>query len=548
MDLLQLQADPARFQEEICLATGSGPRRFGDIMQPFQRERFAAVNASLLAVARHEAPPVPRIWDERTKGASKDTDWAVNLLWLLAFSPRPLRMQVGAFDAEQADEVRLIVKDVLRADGPVNAFLRQVIEAQADRIINARTGGVIEILTSDQWGSHGSRIDLLLMSELTHQPSSGFAETLFDNLDKMPLGLGVVITNSGHDPSWQLEWKQVFRAMPDRWLVLEFNEPAPWVSAASLAEAEKRNPLGRYLRLWRGVWTAEEGAPALEPADIAAAFDPALRPLMGAEAGYETVAGLDLGIARNWSSLAILGVKRRHADHARIRLVDLRVWKPRPGRRVDLQEVEDALIDARYKFGLRALVFDPWQCAHLASRVQASNAGRMVRGWREPVAFRLVEAAPTKSMLQKIATATREAFADRRIALFEDAALRRDLKLLQLVERPDQSFRLVSPVTSDGSHGDAATSLCLALMAATELAALKRIVVGSGNSDPDYDPDEGPLQRSQRRQRKLRERELKASNRRRQQIAAMPDDRTLGMMKAFAKKFGVKDTMSRMSF
>ena len=64
---------------------------------------------------------------------------------------------------------------------------------------------MVEILTSDKFGSHGSRIDLLLVNELTHQPNSGFAETLFDNLDKLPNSLGIVCTNSGHDPSWQLE-------------------------------------------------------------------------------------------------------------------------------------------------------------------------------------------------------------------------------------------------------------------------------------------------------------------------------------------------------
>src|SRR5262249_3090674 len=151
-------------------------------------------------------------------------------------------MQVGAFDQEQADEVRLIVKDILRTDGPVNALLREVIEAQADKIVNPSTGSFVEILTSDKFGSHGARIDLLLLNELTHQPASGFAETLMDNADKMPNAFVVIATNSGHDPSWQLEWKSVFRQAPDRWLVLEFGEPAPWVTAAALAEAEKRNP------------------------------------------------------------------------------------------------------------------------------------------------------------------------------------------------------------------------------------------------------------------------------------------------------------------
>ena len=57
---------------------------------------------------------------ERTKGASKDSDLAVCLLWLMAFTTRPLRVQVGAFDALQASEVRLIIQQILRLDGPLN--------------------------------------------------------------------------------------------------------------------------------------------------------------------------------------------------------------------------------------------------------------------------------------------------------------------------------------------------------------------------------------------------------------------------------------------
>jgi hypothetical protein len=123
MNLRKLQSNPAAFQADLHVPTGGGARRFGDVMADFQRERFALVNPSLLAVTQHKPPPVPRVWDERTKGASKDTDWAVNLLWLLAFSRRPLRIQIGAYDQSQADEIRLIVKGIIHTDGPLNQFL-----------------------------------------------------------------------------------------------------------------------------------------------------------------------------------------------------------------------------------------------------------------------------------------------------------------------------------------------------------------------------------------------------------------------------------------
>lgn len=331
MQLTDLQADPALFQHEIAIPTGSGPRRFGDVMAAFQQERFQAVNPSLLAVANHESPPIPRVWDERSKGGSKDTDWSVSLLWLLAFCRRQLRIQVGAYSQSQADEVRLIVKAILRINSPVNNTLRQLISVQGQRIVNRRTDSVCEILTSDSLGRHGSRPDLVLLNELTHQPDASFAETMLDNADKMPNGLVVIVTNSGFSPSWQLDWKATFAAS-SRWCVLEFSEPAPWVSKASLAESQKRNSAGRYARLWMGQWVSDTGD-ALDQADIKACFTRS-KPMTGSEPGYVFVAGLDIGIRKHATAFTII------AKH-----VGFSEEKRTPQRLTDIQQ---AMIDSGF--------------------------------------------------------------------------------------------------------------------------------------------------------------------------------------------------------
>lgn len=505
MDMLRYQTDPAAFQRDIVLPTGQGPRRFADIMADFQAERFAIVNPSLIAVARHEPPPISRVWDERTKGASKDTDWSVNLLWLLAFSRRPLRMQVGAFDAEQASEVRLIIRDVLRQDAPVNTFLREVIDVQADQIVNAHTGGIIEIMTSDKWGSHGSRIDVLLLNELTHQPSDGFAETLMDNCDKMPNSLVVIATNSGHDPSWQLQWKRLFQTS-DRWRVMEYSRPSPWVSDAALAESAKRNPAGRFERLWHGVWSAEESDPAIDPADLAAAFVPGLLPLDRAERDFDYVAGLDLAIVRHAAALVVLGIDRSRTGFGRIRLAAVKVWRAPSGRRIDLQAIEDACFAAHAAYSLQGLTIDFWQAAFMGQRL-ARGAGDF--GLAKPrfdhfglppparPAVPVIEFMPHSKNLQAVATAVREAFADRRVMLYENADLKADLKRLRLVERPNSSFRLMSPevlaATREGTgagtpHGDAATAFSLAMLAASERATSPIVWVGGDGNEPFEEP------------------------------------------------------------
>lgn len=455
-------------------------------MAEFQRERFAVINPALLAVAQHEPPPVPRLWDERTKGASKETDHAVNLLWLLAFSRRQLRIQVGAYDAQQADEIRLIVKAILRIDAPVNRFLNQVIDVQRDRIINRRTDSVCEILTADKFGSHGARPDVVLINELTHQSDAGFAETLLDNLDKMPNGLGIIVTNSGFDPSRQLNWKRTFAAS-DRWRILEYNRPVPRVSKASLAESRARNSTGRFARLWQGQWVSDTGD-ALDQSDIDSCVTQT-GPMNGEERGFVFVGGLDIGIRKHATGFVILGKhvgyvrekrKRQRLSRSqralidagladapedeyeetyielthRLRLARLRVWKPKPGKRVSLEAVKAAIIDAHNHFNLAAVALDPHQGEMLAELLQ-----------REGIPVVLTPQTPAS--LQEQATALIECFQERTIELYPDNDLRADLRALRIKDT-GLKVRLISPerIKDDGAgtaHGDLASALSFAV-------------------------------------------------------------------------------------
>lgn len=490
MNLRKLQSDPAAFQADLHVPTGSGPRRFGDAMADFQRERFALVNPSLLAVTKHEPPPIARIWDERTKGASKDTDAAVNLLWLLTFSRRPLRIQVGAYDQAQADEVRLITKGIVRTAGPINSFLSQVIDVQSDKIVNKRTDSVCEILTSDKLGSHGARPDVVLLDELTHQKDKAFAETLLDNLDKMPCGLAIIATNAGHDPSWQLEWKRTFAAS-ERWRVLEYNQPAPWITEAALAESQRRNSAGRFARLWRGQWVSDTGD-ALDGRDIDNSFTQRA-PMDGTEPGYVFSAGLDIGLKKHATGFVVVG---RHvgwseevpqpprvlsdlqmamiengmaeppveepdylyheATH-RIRLAHTKAWKPTPGNRVSLEAVRVEILRTHERFNLAGVALDPHQGEHLAELLQREGV---------PV----IPTPQTTVSLQEQATTLIEAFQQRMIELYPDEDLHADLRSLRILDTGTR-VRLLSPEkkTDDGAgtgHGDLASALSFALVIA----------------------------------------------------------------------------------
>ena len=201
-DIRKFAADPLAFIQSLCLP-GSGAR-FGDAMAPFQLAWFQSVVPSLLAVATGQKPPTGRFWTERTKGGSKDTDCAACILWLLAFSSRPLLIQVGADDADQASEIRKVCEGLLQAnpwlDGRVS-IIKWSVQCEA-------THCACDILTSDASSSHGARPDVLVLNELSHIGSRDFAETLMDNLTKMPNGLGIIATNAGFTGTWQAEWRR----------------------------------------------------------------------------------------------------------------------------------------------------------------------------------------------------------------------------------------------------------------------------------------------------------------------------------------------------
>ena len=109
---------------------------------------------------------------------------------------------------------------------------------------------------------------------------------------------------------------------------------------------------------------------------------------------------------------------------------------------------------------------------HMMQRLQAADLGRIVRGTNRRVGLPIVEVPFTGTNLQRMATILIEAFNDRRVELFENADLRRDLIRLRVEERP-YGFRLTSPRDETG-HGDLATAFSLAMLAASDVAAAWR--------------------------------------------------------------------------
>lgn len=449
----RMRADPALFREALTVPTAFGPRRFGDVMADYQRQDFAALDPSLLAIARGEAPPRRRYWFERTKGGAKDSDLAVSLLWLLTFSPRPLRIQIGAYDQAQADEIRLIIKAILRLDGDLNRVLEGCIQAQSTRIVREAIGSVAEILTTDSKGSHGSRPDVVIVNELSHVGNEEFAQTLLDNADKIPTCLTIIATNAGHLDTWQYAWHEQARTSP-RWDFSALTVPAPWVDPADLEESRKRNSAARFNRLWNGLWVRNEGT-AIDDADIEAAIT-LTGPAWGRVRDSIYLGGLDLSTKRDHSAFVVL---RADLKTARVSLAYCQSWKPIGSAGVDLQAVRDAVCDITSRFDC-GIAYDPMQCHLLAADLRSDG-------------IQCVEAPFSGPNCHKMASCLIQTFKGRLIDLYREPDLISDLGRLCIVEKVF-GYKLEASHDPNKGHADRAFALAIVLPFAMEIAQTYR--------------------------------------------------------------------------
>lgn len=458
-DIRRYRDDPWEFIRDLVIPSAVGEARFGDVMADFQRERFEKLVPDLLSVARGEQPKCGQHWWEATKGASKDSDLAVAMLWLLAFAQRPLLVQVGAADSDQAGEMRKAAADTVHA----NPWLGKRVEVFKREMVCKATGARVEILSADVAGSHGARPDVIVINELHAITKQEFAENMADNADKVPHGLRIMATNAGFEGTWQFRWREAARLNPDEWFFHKWDKPAPWLSERKIAAARKRNSASRFARLWGGVWAKGTGD-ALDEADIEACIvlDGPSEP----EPGMWYLAALDLGIKHDHAALAILGVK---PGAGRIKLALVQSWAPAAGGKVDLIEVEREVLAAHERYGLAWCGYDPFQAELMAQRLGKAGVP-------------MVEVPFVGKTLDLMARELMQAFRNRRIAMYPDQQFVADLFRLRITEK-SYGYKLDSASDETG-HADRAIAFAIVLPVALEASQIE--------PEDDDDQDQGP--------------------------------------------------------
>jgi hypothetical protein len=489
-------ADPAAFRADLTVDVNGLARRFGDVQDPWQKVDFLSIDPALMvAIGRDpDAETVKkRFYLERPRGHSKTTDIAIVCVYALAFATRPLRGYAYAADRDQAKILRDAMANVIR----MNPWLADLLTVETYRVVNSAkehpgAGGELTIESSSVATSYGILPNLVVCDELCHWQGDGSLwHSIISSAAKRTDCLLLAISNAGFIDSWVWAVREAART-DEAWIFSRLDGPqASWLSAQALSEQQRMLPPLAYARLWQNVWSAS-GGDALSPADIAAAFDETLAPMTGSESGWLFVAGVDLGLTRDHTAVVVLAVPvGGTAGH--IRLADVKVWRPEPGRKIDLMAVERHILSLDDRYGLESVGFDPWQAELMGQRLEADTEHKRRNQRRRYGSLPWMrELSPTPANLREQASLTIECFQDRRLRLHPCPALKRDLCKLRVEERPSGGFRLTSPRDGEG-HGDCASAFMNALVLAHEYSGKRPVVAGSLDYGPPSAEPSSPL-------------------------------------------------------
>jgi hypothetical protein len=495
---------PEHFINNIYVPTASGTRQFRAVAHQFQLDRLRPLLDAIAEQIAGKVPSQRRHFWVASKGASKDQDGCLALLYLLTFAPTAVRIQIGAYDQLQASETLLIAKQVLAIDAPLNRALASILEVQADRILNTRTGGFAECLTTDSRGSHGSRPQLVWLNEISHVADQEFANTLADNAAKVPTSITFFCGNAGHTDTWQHQWWKTAQ-LSDDWTCHEYARPAPWLDAKDIADAERRNPPSRFRRLFYSEWASAEGDQLDRDHIDRSLVLPG--PTMAPVRGRSYFIGCDLALRRDAAAVVMVarhdgefietpkteGTKTPlqaaledsmwgrydddgvpwytpqadnyedestwHPGTGHIELAQIQVFTPRAGVEIDLARIGEA-IAARSRAFSAPVLLDEYQAALLAQRLRSAG-----------IAAQTV--APTGPALREMATLIMDGLADAKLKLWPQPALVADLRRARLVEK-SFGLRLQSPSGIEGDstrHGDALSAYALAVLCSQRYAA-----------------------------------------------------------------------------
>lgn len=458
------------FVEGLLIPSATGPQMFGDCMEGFQERTFCDLAPSLHAIRDGVKPPKRRFWLERTKKAGKDSDLAACLLWLLAFPTRPIYIQVGAGDKDQAAIVRKRIVNLLY----YNPWLEKFVRVDQWKISHLGNLATIDILAADPKGTHGGLPDLLVIDELSHVDKWEYVEALLNNAMGVPQGMVIIATNAGFKGS-KVEVLQ--KLAIEKWSCHFWRQPSPWLNDEDIEEAKRINNKSEFDRLFWGKWSSG-GGDALDPMDIDRCFKAGLGPLSSPEPGWTYIAGLDLGVSHDHSGFLVLGI---NFETRRFRVAYLQGWAPSPiTKKIDLMQVKETILAVSKKFGVQWTGCDMYEAEFMSQQLE-----------QEGIYFEKVNFGGISS--QEMAMSLKSVLESGMLDAYDDfeGRLKRDLQKFNIVANPKTGYYKIDSLRDEHGHADVGTALLICLPHAIKL--LGGLGMHRPVKDEDWEFDDSPL-------------------------------------------------------
>lgn len=415
--------DPLALMAGLVLEDG---RTWGEVAHEWQREDAAAV-ALTEDVRRH--------YLLRGRGMSKTTDVAALVLaLLLAEAPPRARCHVYAVDADQA----AIFADTLAGLVGRTPGLAGAVEVAARSVTVKATGATLTVEASDGASAYGTRPWLTVVDELGAWPSTSNHRRLWSAIvsavPKVPDSRLFVIGTAGSPTGLGAEvWSEATAS--EHWRTSCTPGPSPWWTEADTASTRADLTPSEWRRLILCEWAESDDA-LTSPEDVDAAIRGGSSTL-APRPGVDYVAALDVGTRRDLTAL-VVGHAERH-DAGRVVVIDRALyWRPEStGGRVDLAEVEAAVLRLCRAYGA-LLRFDRMQAEQLTGNL--TRAG-----------VRTSEFVFSSAGANRLARSLFGALRDRSLSLPDDDEVRSEFVSTRMVETGPGTVKLQNP---PGAHDD----------------------------------------------------------------------------------------------
>lgn len=359
--LALFKRSPMKFREFLLVDGARGELTpFKDAMSPLQRKDFEAIDPALAWTAGasrvmegkevpYPVPPCVRFYFQRSRGYSKTSDRAMDILWLLSFGKKATDGIVVAEDKDQASLVVVQARKIVA----LNPWIANYVEISDsnNRIINKSTGAFIKTLSRDKNSSWGLTCDFLMCDEWTHWSQEEFWESIFSSFAKKEK-LMIVSCNAGEGQDWKWRNMKHFESSP-QWYFSAPDGYAPWYSEANIAEQQATLDPFTFNRVWLNRWQ-EDGSQFLMKHTIEACVDPELEPRDGPEDDVENyIISFDYGEIKDRAVGVVAHWKYDFENQVDEVVVDrMDVFEPTlsPQGSVQLKDVQDWLETMYTKF------------------------------------------------------------------------------------------------------------------------------------------------------------------------------------------------------